>query len=154
VESANLTDDINKTGPFTVFAPNDAAFDALGSNASMDQTNLSKVLLYHVIKGEVFSWELKNGTVTTLNGQKVNITKVMTASNSTLNGDATGTSNQTVWKVGDATIITTDIPCTNGVIHVIDKVLMPPSMSPSAPGTPDQPSSPSQPSTPSQPTCG
>ncbi len=84
-------------------------------NVPTDEANLTAILTYHVLNGEMFSWQLENGTVTTLNGQPLNVT-------------VNHMENGTVWTVGNATIVTSDIICTNGVIHVIDKVLVPPDM--------------------------
>jgi transforming growth factor-beta-induced protein len=114
LSSANLTDTLNASGPFTVFVPNNEAFAMMG-NVPTDEANLTAILTYHVLNGEMFSWQLENGTVTTLNGQPLNVT-------------VNHMENGTVWTVGNATIVTSDIICTNGVIHVIDKVLVPPDM--------------------------
>ncbi len=109
---ANLTSTLESKGPFTVFAPTDKAFAAL-PKATLDQLlknpkALAAVLTYHVIAGKVLSKEVKTGNVKTVNGQDVYI-KV---------------SNNGV-KVNDASVIKTDINASNGVIHVIDKVLIP-----------------------------
>jgi transforming growth factor-beta-induced protein len=122
IAAANLTDTLNGTGPFTVFAPTDAAFNALDQSVlnrltTSDKANLTKLLTYHVVPGMVMSFDMKNGTLTTVEGEKLNVT---------VNG-----SNITV---GNVTVSTTDIITTNGVIHVIDKVLVPPSMNLTAAG--------------------
>lgn len=140
LESVNLTETLNGTGPFTVFAPSNAAFEALGDDAPTDEDNLTRVLLYHVLSGEVYSWQLQNGTVATLNGQQVNVT-------------VNETEDGTIWMIGNATVITSDIVCSNGVIHVIDAVLLPPDMEAEVPGMP-APTAPQQPAptpTPQQP---
>lgn len=116
INAANLTSTLNGTGPFTVFAPNDAAFGKLDQAIlnkliSSDRANLTKLLTYHVVSGMVPSFQLKNGTVTTLEGEKLNVTV-----------------NGTTIKVGNVTVITANIICSNGIIHVIDQVLVPPSM--------------------------
>ncbi len=98
---------------FTVFAPTDAAFDnlatALGTdlNGILALPNLADVLLYHVVSGTVLSTGLSNGTVATLEGSNVlvNITGGVT--------------------INDATVTTPDVTATNGVVHIIDKVLIP-----------------------------
>jgi transforming growth factor-beta-induced protein len=122
ITAANLTTTLNGTGPFTVFAPTDAAFNALDQAVlsrltASDMANLTKLLTYHVVPGTITSAELKNGTVTTAEGEQLNVT---------VNG-----SNITV---GNATVTMTDIVASNGIIHVIDKVLVPPSMNLTAAG--------------------
>jgi transforming growth factor-beta-induced protein len=127
--AANLITILSGNGPFTVFAPTDAAFTALYQlagvadfNALVAAQGISKieaVLKYHVVGARVFSSDLPNLTsnvVTTLGG------------NITLNlGTLTITDTDDVLKLNtpDASIIITDITGTNGVIHVIDKVLLP-----------------------------
>jgi uncharacterized surface protein with fasciclin (FAS1) repeats len=116
IGAANLTETLNGTGPYTVFAPTDAAFNALDQSlldrlTTTDKENLTKILTYHVVPGMVMSFELKNGTVTTVEGEQLNVSV-----------------NGTVVKIGNVTVTMTDIITTNGVIHVIDKVLIPPSM--------------------------
>ncbi|UII34185.1 fasciclin domain-containing protein [Fulvivirga ulvae] len=107
---ANLVDDLQATGPFTVFAPTDAAFAAAGITADNvgDVENLEAILLYHVVSGEVMSSDLTTGDVATLNGATVAID----ASALTVNG---------------ANISAPfDVEASNGVIHTIDQVLLPP----------------------------
>ena len=113
MSAVNLTDELNASGPFTVFVPNNEAFN--GVTVPQDQNNLTALLSYHVVSGEMFSWQLENGTLTTLNGQPIEV--VVNETNGT-----------TTWTIGNATIVTSDILCTNGVIHVIDQVLLPPDM--------------------------
>ena len=116
VVEADLVDALRGPGPFTVFAPTDAAFedlaDALGVGVAdlLDLDNLADILLYHVVGAEVFEGDLSDGqVVTTLLGETVTITID--------NGDVF---------VNDAQVIIADIECTNGVIHAIDAVLLPP----------------------------
>jgi len=94
----------------TVFAPTDAAFAELNLNPGniRRQPNLKEILLYHVVAGTVLSTDLSNGFVPTLNGAAVEIN---------LSGGA---------KVNDANIVMVDKRARNGVIHGIDKVLLPP----------------------------
>ncbi len=104
-------------GPFTVFAPTDAAFEKLPKGALADllkpenKEKLAKVLAYHVVPGKVMAADVKTMEADTAEGSKLNVKvedgKVM---------------------VNDAKVIKTDIPATNGVIHVIDTVLMPPDL--------------------------
>jgi uncharacterized surface protein with fasciclin (FAS1) repeats len=109
--AAGLVDTLKGKGPFTVFAPNDAAFakipkadlDAL----LKDKTKLTAVLTYHVVPGKVMAADVKAGKVKTVQGSELTIT----------------TSNGVM--VNNAKVIKTDIVADNGVIHVIDTVLMP-----------------------------
>lgn len=112
IEDAGLTTTLQFLGDFTVFAPSDAAFEALGIETveSLTDEQLSNVLTYHVLDGEVPSSALQpEQTVTALNGENVFITVD--------NGDVTvnGTSN----------VATADINTRNGVIHAVDGVLLP-----------------------------
>lgn len=112
IQAAGLTDTLKGPGPFTVFAPNDNAFakipkaklDALLKNKAA----LTKVLTYHVVPGKVMAADVKPGTVKTVEGSSLTVHmkdgKVM---------------------VDKATVIQTDVVADNGVIHVIDTVLMP-----------------------------
>jgi uncharacterized surface protein with fasciclin (FAS1) repeats len=114
VKAAGLADTLSGKGPFTVFAPTDAAFAKLpaGTVDSLlkpeNKKKLVAILLYHVVAGKVLSTDLKSGPVKTVEGQDVTI-------------DLSG---GTV-KVNDATVIKADIPASNGVIHAIDTVLLP-----------------------------
>ena len=116
VEAAGLVDTLKGEGPFTVFAPTDEAFaalpketlDALLADPSGD---LTQILLYHVVPGKVMAADVTDGLeAATVQGSTVKFTvadgKVM---------------------INDATIVTTDIETSNGVIHVIDAVILPPS---------------------------
>jgi transforming growth factor-beta-induced protein len=114
---AGLVDALKGPGPFTVFAPSDAAFDALeksapGTVAGLTLEQLTNVLKYHVISGAAIeSKDLKNGQLAkTLAGPVVAV-------------DLSGAKP----KIDDATVLTADIAASNGIIHVIDKVLLPPS---------------------------
>ena len=113
--NADLITTMTGPGPFTVFAPTDTAFAAVPAdtlNALLaDKALLTKVLTYHVVAGTVMSADLKPEDKT-LEGQNVKIT-----------GDAT-----TGFLVNDAKIVAADVVASNGVIHVIDKVLLPPDL--------------------------
>lgn len=117
VTAADLGGTLSGPGTFTVFAPTDAAFAALKQqigDAAFNQIlankeQLATILKYHVVGSTVFSPDVTAGTVPTL------------ANNRTLNVTITG---GTV-KVNDANVVLTDLPNRNGVIHVIDKVLVP-----------------------------
>jgi uncharacterized surface protein with fasciclin (FAS1) repeats len=113
LETAGLVNTLNGTGPFTVFAPTDAAFAKIPSatlNALLaNKTQLSAVLTYHVVPGKVMSTDLKNGMmVKTVEGKNLTI--------SLANGGV---------MVNNAKVVQADIVCSNGVIHAIDTVLMP-----------------------------
>lgn len=114
VEAAGLVETLKGEGPFTVFAPTDAAFAALPAGTVEDllkpenKDKLVAVLTYHVIPGKVMSTDLSEGLkAATVQGQEVTIT---------LDGGA---------KVDGAMISAADIEATNGVIHVIDSVILP-----------------------------
>ena len=109
---AGLVDTLKGPGPYTVFAPTDAAFAKLppGTLEGLlaDKAQLSKVLTYHVVSGKVMAADVvKLARMQTVQGQSVRI--------------ATG---QGV-RVNDANIVKTDIEASNGVIHVIDAVILP-----------------------------
>jgi uncharacterized surface protein with fasciclin (FAS1) repeats len=109
---AGLVDTLKGTGPFTVFAPTDAAFAKIPPeqlNALLaDKAMLTKVLTYHVVPGAVMAKDVKSGSVTTVEGQALLV----------------DVSNAGVM-VNDAKVIKTDIVASNGVIHVIDTVVLP-----------------------------
>ena len=109
VVEAGLVDALKGDGPFTVFAPTDEAFAALGITPANVGTvdNLADILLYHVVPGTFFSSDLSNGEVPTLNGKTVTIDL------------SSGV------KVNESSVIIANVQTTNGVIHVIDKVLLP-----------------------------
>ena len=112
VEAAGLVETLKGEGPFTVFAPTDAAFAALPEGTVegllADIPTLTSILTYHVVPGAVMAGDLSEGlTAATVNGQELTFT---------LEGGA---------QVNGVNIIMTDIEATNGVIHVIDAVLMP-----------------------------
>ena len=111
-EAANLTRVLYNDGPFTLFAPTDDAFAALPDgtveNLLKNPKELAKVLKYHLVKGNIFSSDLNNGSsVATVLGSPVSI--------NTTEGVL----------VNNAKVIQADVEASNGVIHVIDKVLLP-----------------------------
>ena len=113
--AAGLVETLKGPGPFTVFAPTDAAFAALPAGTVDDllkpenKEKLVAILTYHVVAGKVVSTDLTEGMkAATVNGAEVTIT---------LEGGA---------KVNGAVISAADIQTTNGVIHVIDSVILPP----------------------------
>ncbi|MFT6294967.1 MAG: putative surface protein with fasciclin (FAS1) repeats [Glaciecola sp.] len=115
VQAAGLVETLKSEGPFTVFAPTDAAFAALpaGTVANLlkpeNKDQLIAVLTYHVIPGAVMSGDIagKKLMVATVQGSEVSIDATMGV------------------KVDNATVVTADIETSNGVIHVIDQVILP-----------------------------
>jgi uncharacterized surface protein with fasciclin (FAS1) repeats len=111
LQAAGLVDTLKGKGPFTVFAPTDEAFakvpkadlDAL----LKDKAKLTAVLTYHVVPGKVMAADVKAGKVKTVQGSEITVT--------TMGGV----------KVDAANVVKTDIAADNGVIHVIDSVIMP-----------------------------
>ena len=118
IQAADLAETLNGPGPFTVFAPTDEGFSKLppGTIESLLKTEnkpqLSQILTYHVVAGRVPASEvLKLSSATTIQGQRVDI-------------DSSGGV-----RVDNANVVQTDIMCGNGIIHVIDEVLLPESKS-------------------------
>jgi uncharacterized surface protein with fasciclin (FAS1) repeats len=115
VTAAGLVDTLKGTGPFTVFAPSDAAFAALPAGTVEDlvkpenKDKLTAILTLHVISGKVMAADVAGTTATpaSVNGEMLHVD---------------GTHGVTV---NGANVVTADIECTNGVIHVIDAVLLP-----------------------------
>jgi uncharacterized surface protein with fasciclin (FAS1) repeats len=112
--AAGLIETLKGEGPFTVFAPTDAAFAKVPQQTLEDllqpenKKKLAAILTYHVVPGKVTSHEvIAMNSATTLQGQKLNISK------------------QDGVKINEAKVIVTDVEATNGVIHIIDSVLMP-----------------------------
>jgi transforming growth factor-beta-induced protein len=116
IEAADLTETLQGAGPFTVFAPTEAAFAALPAGTlttlldPANKSTLAGILTYHVVSGEVTADEVVTLTsATTVNGAAVTISVVDGA----------------VF-INDAEVTTTDIEASNGIIHIIDTVLLPP----------------------------
>jgi len=115
VKAADLVETLSGTGPFTVFAPVDAAFDALPAGTvdtlvkPENKEQLTGILTYHVVAGKVMSSDLTDGMkATTVNGQELTIH--LTDGKVMVNG---------------AEVIIADVDTDNGVIHAVDAVLMP-----------------------------
>jgi len=114
VKAAGLVETLQGTGPFTVFAPTDAAFAKLPKDTlenllkPENKEKLVAILTYHVVPGKVPAADVKSGEVKTVNGKKLDV-------------KVTGG----VVTVDGAKVLTTDIPASNGVIHLIDTVVMP-----------------------------
>lgn len=113
VQAAGLVDTLKGEGPFTVFAPTDDAFAALGSTVDdllkpENKDKLTAILTYHVVPGKVMSGDLTDDMMAaTVQGEDITID---------LDNGA---------MVNDAKVVTADIETSNGVIHVIDKVILP-----------------------------
>lgn len=114
VQAAGLVDALKAEGPYTVFAPTDEAFAALpeGTVESLlaNPEALAQILLYHVVAGEVMAADVVNLTsATTLQGQDISIS---------VDGESV--------RINGATVVAADVAASNGVIHVIDTVILPP----------------------------
>ena len=113
VDQAGLRDSLRAAGPLTVFAPSDEAFKAVPAKTlealAKDNTQLKAVLSYHILSSQLSAAEIKPGNAKTLQGANVALAKA---------GDFV--------TVEDAMVQRADIKATNGVAHVIDRVLMPP----------------------------
>lgn len=111
VQAAGLVDTLKGPGPFTVFAPSDEAFAKIPKDKLdallKDKAALTKVLTYHVVPGKVMAKDVKAGKVKTVQGQEVTLA---TSGGVTIDG---------------AKVVATDVAASNGVIHVIDTVIMP-----------------------------
>jgi len=113
IGQAGLTDTLNSPGPFTVFAPSDEAFKAVPaktlSELGSDKELLKSVLTYHVVPGKVLAADVKNANAKTVNGANLALAKA-----------------GTMVTVEDAVVLQADVIASNGVVHVIDRVLLPP----------------------------
>jgi uncharacterized surface protein with fasciclin (FAS1) repeats len=115
IQAAGLTDTLKGTGPFTVFAPTDAAFEQLppGTLEALLQNpdQLRAILAYHVVPGTVLAADVDDGqAATTVQGAQITF------------------STAEAVRVNGATVVQPDLAVSNGVIHVIDTVLLPPGM--------------------------
>ncbi len=114
VTAADLAETLSGPGPFTVFAPTDEAFAALPAGIldalllPKNKAVLAKILTYHVVSGQVMAADVTDGDVATVEGQTV---KLSTMGGVTVNG---------------ASVIAADVMASNGVIHAIDAVILPP----------------------------
>lgn len=113
IADAGLADTLRGPGPYTVFAPSDEAFKALPvktlSELSTDKERLKSVLSFHVVPGKVLAADVKNGNAKSVQGTSLALAKA--------GGFVT---------VEDAMVTQADVPATNGVVHIIDRVLVPP----------------------------
>lgn len=113
IAEAGLTDTLKGPGPYTVFAPSDEAFKAVPAKTlaelSANKELLRSVLTYHVVAGRLASADVKNEGAKTVQGANLGLSK-----------------SGSFVTVEDAMVVQADVPATNGVVHVIDRVLMPP----------------------------
>ena len=122
--AADLTESLGSEGPFTVFAPTDDAFAALPEGAveqlllPENKDVLIQVLTYHVVPGALMSTDLETGNVETVEGSEVAVDIADTVT------------------VNNANVVVADVEASNGVIHIIDRVIIPPS--PEADATEDE----------------
>ncbi len=114
VTAAGLVETLQGEGPFTVFAPTDAAFAAIQEDVDNllkpeNKDKLASILTYHVVSGEAMAADLSDGQeLTTVQGGKLKVT---------IKGDMV--------MIGEAHVTMADVIASNGVVHVIDKVLLP-----------------------------
>lgn len=119
VKAAGLVETLSGKGPFTVFAPTDAAFEALPKGAlkallqPQNREQLTALLTYHVVPDRLMAEKVvaRSGAVT-VNGQRIDFSVEKKG-------------RDTIVRVDGARVVTTDIACSNGVVHVIDAVIMP-----------------------------
>ena len=113
ISDAGLADTLRGPGPFTLFAPTDEAFKAVPAKTlaelAANKEMLAAVLTFHVLPGKVMSADVKNGAAKTVNGANVALAK-----------------SGTFVTVEDAVVQQGDLPASNGVVHLIDRVLIPP----------------------------
>ncbi len=113
VAEAGLGETLRGGGPYTVFAPSDAAFNAMPKATlealGRDKELLKSVLSYHVVPGKVMAESVRNGTVQTVQGENVALSRA-----------------GSFVTIEDALVTQPNVDASNGVVHVIDKVLMPP----------------------------
>lgn len=113
IADAGMADTLRGAGPYTVFAPSDEAFKAVPAKTmaelSSNKELLKSVLSYHVVPAKLPAAEVKNGSVKTIQGANLALAK-----------------SGSFVTVEDAMVTQADVPAGNGVVHVIDRVLMPP----------------------------
>ena len=113
IQEAGLTETLQGSGPFTVFVPTDEAFKAVPATVvealGKDKTRLKAVLGYHVVAGNLSAADVKNGPVKTLQGSDLSLYR-----------------SGTFVTADEAVVTTADVRASNGMVHIVDKVLMPP----------------------------
>ena len=113
IQEAGLTETLQGSGPFTVFVPNDEAFKAVPAamveTLGKDKARLKAVLSYHVVAGKFSAADVKNGPIKTVQGSDLSLYR-----------------SGTFVTADEAVVTTADVRATNGMVHIVDKVLMPP----------------------------
>ncbi len=113
IKTAGIAQDLNAQGPQTVFAPSNAAFKAVPAKTleelAANPARLKDVLTYHVVAGKVMAADVKNGPAKTVQGANVALARA-----------------GAFVTVEEALVIRADVAATNGVVHVVDRVLLPP----------------------------
>ena len=113
IADAGLTETLRGAGPYTVFAPSDEAFKAVPAKTmgelAADKEKLKAVLTYHVLPGRLSAAQVKDGKLKTVNGAEVTVSHA-----------------GTFVTVEDALVTQADVGASNGVVHVVDRVLIPP----------------------------
>ena len=113
INDAGLTETLKEAGPYTVFAPTDEAFKAVPAKTldalAKDKALLISVLTYHVVPGKVMAADVKNGPANTVQGAPVSLYR-----------------SGTFVTVESAVVTTADLDASNGVVHIVDQVLIPP----------------------------
>ena len=113
IQEAGLTETLQGSGPFTVFVPTDEAFQAVPAAMVValgkDKARLKAVLSYHVVAGNLGSADVKNGPIKTVQGSDLSLYR-----------------SGTFVTADEAVVTTPDVRATNGVVHIVDKLLMPP----------------------------
>jgi uncharacterized surface protein with fasciclin (FAS1) repeats len=113
IQDNGLTDTLNAAGPYTVFAPTDEAFKAVPARAweslAKDKARVADLLKFHVVPGTMTADNVRNGNAPTLNGANVALSR-----------------SGTFITVEDAVVTTPDLKASNGVVHLIDRVMVPP----------------------------
>jgi uncharacterized surface protein with fasciclin (FAS1) repeats len=113
INEAGLAETLRAAGPYTLFAPSDDAFKAVPAQTlaalAADKTLLKSVLSFHVLPSRSAAADVKNGNVKTVQGAELALSKA-----------------GSFVTVEDAMVMRADLPASNGVVHVIDRVLMPP----------------------------
>ncbi len=117
IDETELEEVLDREESFTVFAPTNEAFDTLPAQTRErllqpeNRQKLAQILFYHVVPGQITANQLASGEVKTVEGANVNV-QVDQAANQV--------------RVNEATVVQADIPASNGVIHIVDRVILPP----------------------------
>lgn len=120
IDETDANEVLELQGPYTIFAPSDEAFAALPAETRQkllqpeNRPQLAQILFYHVVPGQVSASQLQSGDVKTVEGANVNVQVDQTANSV---------------RVNDANVTQADIPASNGVVHIVDRVILPPNFS-------------------------